>query len=128
MITLFTESDTRSLICDDKEYETIGDVFLDLHHSANCGYAMCEDCIEASKNMLEICPATACEDSISPQDADQVCVMNTTVFLLRSLGAANFQRSALIRRWDMLCKSSQRVMQRQHSTLSVLVESHVQSV
>ena len=62
MATHFTESDTGSLTFNDEDYKTIGDVFVNLHHSTNCGHAMCEDYIEASKNMLGICPATACED------------------------------------------------------------------
>jgi SNF2 family DNA or RNA helicase len=32
----------------------------DLNLSANCGHAVCRNCVEASKNLLGICPAAGC--------------------------------------------------------------------
>ncbi|KAI4733939.1 hypothetical protein E4T50_15516 [Aureobasidium sp. EXF-12298] len=53
-----------SLTCDG---EHCGNIITDsskLHLSANCGHAMCEDCVEASKNLLGFCPADGCEHEV----------------------------------------------------------------
>jgi site-specific DNA-cytosine methylase len=50
-----------NLTCDGKDCSAIINDSSRLHLSANCGHAMCKDCVEASKNLLGICPADGCE-------------------------------------------------------------------
>ncbi|KAI4852875.1 hypothetical protein E4T44_01205 [Aureobasidium sp. EXF-8845] len=52
------------LTCDGDNCRALINDSSDLHLSANCGHAMCKDCIEASKNMLGICPANGCEKDV----------------------------------------------------------------
>jgi hypothetical protein len=52
------------LVCDGEHCNSIISDSSDLHLSANCGHAMCEDCIEASKHLLGICPAIGCEKDV----------------------------------------------------------------
>jgi site-specific DNA-cytosine methylase len=48
------------LVCDGEHCSSIISDSSDLDLSANCGHAMCKNCVEASKNLLGICPADGC--------------------------------------------------------------------
>jgi site-specific DNA-cytosine methylase len=48
------------LVCDGEHCSSIIRDSSDLNLSANCGHAMCRNCIEASKELLGMCPAEGC--------------------------------------------------------------------
>jgi site-specific DNA-cytosine methylase len=52
------------LTCDGESCSASINDSSELHLSANCGHSMCADCIEASKNLLGICPANGCEKDV----------------------------------------------------------------
>ncbi|KAH0194533.1 hypothetical protein KCU70_g445, partial [Aureobasidium melanogenum] len=55
---------SNKLACDVKNCKNTIDDPCDLHVSANCGHTLCPDCIEASKNLLGICPVDGCEKDV----------------------------------------------------------------
>jgi len=58
------QNPSDSLTCDGKHCKNNISQSSKLHLSANCGHAMCDDCIEVSKNLLGICPVAGCEKDV----------------------------------------------------------------
>ncbi|KAH0268799.1 hypothetical protein KCU91_g9143, partial [Aureobasidium melanogenum] len=54
----------HQLDCDGWECSNTIDDSCNLQVSANCGHTLCSDCIEASKNLLGICPVDGCEKDV----------------------------------------------------------------
>ncbi|KAH0366937.1 hypothetical protein KCU65_g4926, partial [Aureobasidium melanogenum] len=54
----------HQLDCDGWECNNTIDDSCNLQVSANCGHTLCSDCIEASKNLLGICPVDGCEKDV----------------------------------------------------------------
>ncbi|KAI4715878.1 hypothetical protein E4T48_07929 [Aureobasidium sp. EXF-10727] len=55
---------SNRLSCDGKDCDNIINDSEDLHLSANCGHALCTDCIVASKNLLGNCPVSGCNKEV----------------------------------------------------------------
>ncbi|KEQ72090.1 hypothetical protein M436DRAFT_10011, partial [Aureobasidium namibiae CBS 147.97] len=58
------QNPSDSLTCDGEYCENNISQSSKLHLSADCGHAMCDGCIQASKNLLGICPVTGCKKDV----------------------------------------------------------------